>query len=759
VLGLSCSNWGFQEHTPIAHHGDAVHGDPLVPDGDDEDGADIPEDEDEDEDDLDFDFNVEDLQLATVHEIIDELAEKLRPHGEPLGGAQAIKVAEDNVAVVFAKVNVILHDAYDPEISSEDDIQQWMREALTKTAAPVNVPRAGDLKLSDPSCTAERLFNHIIRRAFSWSPLRDPDYKPYHDFLLDHATGSRLFQIVKGAIHDDVWVNFVEGDKAFDPAFFQQFQSAPLTNDAGWYLIFLVDIYTAWGKYVGQSVKLRTRLTHHLNAAKKGENKSKLYEFWRGPHFVPGQQPQSTAKFIPLGIEPPIFAQDAQLHRKFSNIVETFLSVVFQTLCRADLEDWTDKSVGVPPGDHGLNTRVPIAEQTSRDFMARVVRQVGDARARAIRHAARNRYWKAGVFRDADPTRGEPESLVIRCDSCGAVRPDPKPAIISYTGQYVTPKSKCRCGRYPTWTPVGSVLNPKDVVRYGAMHARFARKQRLLWEHTPVHLRSQTPPAADVISIRGRHFEAGILRFADPTMGEPESVKLQCVHCGALDRDDTPIFVNHTKEYVVSLKRCCKGNNGLWIPDGVPNGFVRRTTFLQRIKNPARYFEYTPHDRRGHLTAPVSKSPRDKALELGIIRYADPTMGDPTSVKLVCRGCGAEQQDAKPIFIVHTQQYVIPKLGCSASNCKERRFTAADIPKDKFMLGTSFNTLLRNPLKAWEYTPDHLRGPKPAPAEKPAKKSAKTPAKPATKKPATKKRLSSSRDDDDDDDEVPRKKR
>lgn len=99
ILGLSCSNWGFQTHSPVAHHGDAnVHGDAPVPNGNDEDGAYIPEDGDE------LDFDVDDLHLATIQDIINDLAEELRPYGQPLDTAQATKAAEENVGAVVTQV-------------------------------------------------------------------------------------------------------------------------------------------------------------------------------------------------------------------------------------------------------------------------------------------------------------------------------------------------------------------------------------------------------------------------------------------------------------------------------------------------------------------------------------------------------------------------------------------------------------------------------------------------------------------------------
>lgn len=209
-MGLSCSNWGFQTHYPVAHHGDALlHGDALVHGG----GTTITKDEDDSDHEDGSDFDIEDLELANVHRIIDDLAEELRPYGQPLYNAEAAKAAEDNVGTVLAQVARIFPDR-ETAIYSRNNVQQWIREALTKSV-PSNSPLANELELPEPSCNAEKIFNNLLRLSFSLSD--GNGIRPYQDFLLDH--GSQLFGIVKNVIHDDVWENFVQGDKTFDRDF------------------------------------------------------------------------------------------------------------------------------------------------------------------------------------------------------------------------------------------------------------------------------------------------------------------------------------------------------------------------------------------------------------------------------------------------------------------------------------------------------------------------------------------------------------
>jgi hypothetical protein len=365
---------------------------------------------------------------------------------------------------------------------------------------------------------------------------------------------------------------------------------------------------------------------------------------------------------------------------------------------------------------------------------------------------SQNQYWKDGILRDADPTKGEPESVDIKCPSCHASRPDEAPAFLSYTGQYVLPAVRCSCGAH-NWSPVDASKLPEGKFQsYKAITGRLSRNPLLKWEYTPPPLRSQIPPKANP-SLRGKHYEEGILRDPIPDLGEPDSVELKCRGCGHLERDAQPLFLSHTGAYLVSGATCrmCK-KRSFWAPVDVTS-FVARGTFLSWMKDPMNAWEHTPKDLRAEAPPNVKPKNRGSLFDEGILQPADPG----TSVKLRCRGCGVEGLDSTPLFLSLDGRYAVTATPCSG--CKRNVWDPVDVPKG-FIAMPTLHAWMRDPVRRWEFTPKDLRGPKPAPAEKPAKKpTAKTPV---AKKPAAKKRLSRSRDEDDDDydeeDEVPRKK-
>lgn len=168
-------------------------------------------------------------------------------------------------------------------------------------------------------------------------------------------------------------------------------------------------------------------------------------------------------------------------------------------------------------------------------------------------------------------------------------------------------------------------------------------------------------------------------------------------------------------------------------------------------ENLSMRWDYTPENLR-QQTRPAEKS-RGEHVDAGILR--DPEMGEPTSVQLQCRkaDCKGQKLDTEPVYLSRTGEYLVPAKRCSKCKSGTQAWDPVDVPNG-FVNGQTFRKWMKNPVKRWEYAPEDLRGPKPAPVEKPA-----------AKKPAAKKRLLSSRDDDDDDDddeddedEVPRKK-
>lgn len=101
-----------------------------------------------------------------------------------------------------------------------------------------------------------------------------------------------------------------------------------------------------------------------------------------------------------------------------------------------------------------------------------------------------NQYFKGGILRDVDPKKGEPDSVTLKCKSCGRTRLDQVPAFLSYTGEYVWTSPYCfepGCQK-KSWIPV----RVKDSVVMATIKNRMKDPVNR-WEHTPPHLRGPEP--------------------------------------------------------------------------------------------------------------------------------------------------------------------------------------------------------------------------------------------------------------------------
>jgi hypothetical protein len=199
--------------------------------------------------------------------------------------------------------------------------------------------------------------------------------------------------------------------------------------------------------------------------------------------------------------------------------------------------------------------------------------------------------FKTGVLRDADPGKGEPESVMVRCNDCQTEIADDMTTFLSLTGQYVTPTftcPKCRKEKAP-WRPVDDLA--MGFVLYGTIQSRL-KDARARWEHTPVELRDPTPP--DV--VRGRltpreeFFQLGIIRQADTQKGEPESVAIKCRFCNMETRDTEPLFVNHNVQYIPALSgvdscSACKTRRAFTPVDELLKGHCRWEVLVKRLLN------------------------------------------------------------------------------------------------------------------------------------------------------------------------------
>lgn len=533
-----------------------------------------------------------------------------------------------------------------------------------------------------------------------------------------------------------------------------------------------------------------------MRGVKKGVDKKVLYKLWRGDDFIVGGAPRNAATFIPLGIELPAFSDDARIYGKLRDIIETFLTLVFQSFQPRDLERWLDKSAKIHPGDHGANVSIPVLDQTTKArkvswaslwhsndprkvaiIRAAVARGHKTQRAEGyksktdgVRESAASKLWQLGILRV--PEGGEPTAVPVSCINCGTEHIDRTPAYATSTGEYIARVVTCFVCPVPDPPLAGRIYArgvflpveemPHGFLRYDTLNCRLGNSKGCLkyygQESLPSDSSAGSHQVPKFVAASSSQTLGGILRDADPKKGEPDSVTLKCKSCGRTRLDQVPSFLSYTGEYVWTSPYCfepgCQKKS--WTPvDALPRGSLCNSTMRAWFRSPLKRWEYTPEPLRAK-TAPDAKPQRSRGLlwEEGILRTADPKKGDPTSVKVQCPKCKGEGLDTTPLFLNLSGQYVVTLMTCSVPTCESKSGWIPVGVKDSVVVATIKNRM-KDPMNRWEHTPPHLRGPEPVPGEEKAKKPAK--------KPAAKKRLLSSRDDDDDDDEddedeVPREK-
>jgi hypothetical protein len=93
---------------------------------------------------------------------------------------------------------------------------------------------------------------------------------------------------------------------------------------------------------------------------------------------------------------------------------------------------------------------------------------------------------------------------------------------------------------------------------------------------------------------------AGVVRYADPKIGEPKSITVKCPKCNTSLIDEPPMLLDKTGEYIIRNKRCpgCKKAVQFHPAQPYDKGILRFDTLNTRLNTPERLWLHTPEDRR-----------------------------------------------------------------------------------------------------------------------------------------------------------------
>lgn len=202
-----------------------------------------------------------------------------------------------------------------------------------------------------------------------------------------------------------------------------------------------------------------------------------------------------------------------------------------------------------------------------------------------VAHTTGNRrsagLWLLGVVRG--PRRDKPKTVLIRCNKCNREDIDVLPTFASRTGKYVARPRRCHdcSGSLQDYLPVEEM--PCGHIRHSALSDRLKTTTgcELYYGKSSVPLDPGANPGAnpdyarelvDAVPsqdhrglsaleyglFRMKNFTDGILRLADTTKGEPESVTLKCaiLSCGATRLDKRLFFLSYTGEHVSTKVKC-----------------------------------------------------------------------------------------------------------------------------------------------------------------------------------------------------------
>jgi hypothetical protein len=508
-----------------------------------------------------------------------------------------------------------------------------------------------------------RLFDNELRLATEYK-LAKEDVRPLKEWIPQQGH-RQLFDLLKKCIRPEIWEHCVDGDKAFDRDFLLGLPDVPPTS--GWYLIVIYDDddITWWRVYVGQSVDVPRRWSQHEKASTNEAYQALVYEVWRNGESVPedGTLPRK-AKFISLGCDSGAYPDDDKDSQNFRNLGEMFFALLFQALQPSALRRWLPDDVHIQANHRGLNVAVPVINCYSqraissiwsnpdpvarayamKKAMAALIKgnEVQKAehyhsqtKARRVLPSATN--FQTGIYRNADPTKGDPVVVRVKCETCNTERDDPSPAFVNLTGAYVARPQTCHSCELNEYDlkkgrKTGErVLIPVDpailFIRSFTLQSQMSRDPSLRAKYEGKE--AFEAPVFKLGTSKFKHrahrvnFKDGVFRDSDPSKGEPETVTVKCKTCGSVMEDEEPFFLTVTGQYVARLlgcENCAKKADGskkktikrTFVPVSATLECVPHSSLDRTLKDPSKRQGLIPKDLVTSGPAEVSDSVGDE---------------------------------------------------------------------------------------------------------------------------------------------------
>lgn len=341
-----------------------------------------------------------------------------------------------------------------------------------------------------------KVFHRLIRDAGSYGVREDNSF-PCKESLTRHSEED-LYQRLKASTMDIVWAQCVEKRTGLSEEFLSELpDNGSACRETGWYLIVLQG-GSRHRVYVGQAKNIQGRSTRHRRNARDLGCSELLYHTWRAI-------PACEAKVYCLGLDKCGFADvDARL---FRNIGEMFFALMFESLQRHHLDAWLSRSREVRGGhglnvalplsqatsagcwigkllnsedpelkawaraqyaDRWAKTSIKmkafakanpgVLEKSLVDYHAanpgksQEIALAVHAKMRATGYKALSDAQRknssltdceGGVFRSADPAKGDLVIVRVKCVDCGHERDDTTPLYLIASGEYVTRQLSC----------------------------------------------------------------------------------------------------------------------------------------------------------------------------------------------------------------------------------------------------------------------------------------------------------------------------
>jgi hypothetical protein len=177
--------------------------------------------------------------------------------------------------------------------------------------------------------------------------------------------------------------------------------------------------------------------------------------------------------------------------------------------------------------------------------------------------------FQDGIFRNADPSKGNPAIVRVRYKTCGTERDDPSPSFINLTNEYIVRIQMCHiCDlssgdikrRRKTSAQLHIPVDPKlKCITRESLVTRLNKYPTLRLEYEGKG--DPNTPERSSSTVVGRaaktdNFKLGIFRYTDPAKGKPGKVSVKCKTCGWVRDNDKPSFIVVTRQYLARSFGC-----------------------------------------------------------------------------------------------------------------------------------------------------------------------------------------------------------